>query len=220
MSSLFKLNFFIFSFFVLSVCEVNAQVSTDSSIIKKEYSNLEEALKAPEKVYRLNLNNQKFKMPSDSIWSKFINLEYLSLKNDHLKKIPGGLGRLKKLRVLDLSGNDFKILPQSLSSLENLTELFLNDEKEMDFNKSIGVIDNLPNLRILHLENDNLKNIPKDVLHLRQLEKLYMNNNKFKEIPKEIYGLKNLKYLDLHDNKYIFKNQFLPNQGFGVKINF
>jgi Leucine-rich repeat (LRR) protein len=44
-------------------------------------------------------------------WSKFINLEYLSLKNDHLKEIPSGITKNKTLKSIDLSGNDFAILP-------------------------------------------------------------------------------------------------------------
>nr|MBK9653711.1 leucine-rich repeat domain-containing protein [Bacteroidota bacterium] len=210
----------ILAFLILSASKVNAQVTLDSSMIKKEYSNLEEALKEPENVFRLNLSNQNFKMPSDSIWMKFINLEYLSLKNDHLKVIPLGLGNLKKLSVLDLSGNDFQVLPPSFSNLENLTELFLNDEKKIDFNTSLMIISKLPNLRILHLENDNLKSMPQSLLSFSHLEKLYLNNNKFKQTPLEVVGLKNLKYLDLHDNKFRLINPNMPQQGLGMKINF
>jgi len=163
----------ILAFLILSAYNVNAQVALDSSMIKKEYSNLEEALKEPENVFRLNLSNQNFKMPSDSIWMKFINLEYLSLKNDHLKVIPLGLGNLKKLSVLDLSGNDFQVLPPSFSNLENLTELFLNDEKKIDFNTSLMIISKLPNLRILHLENDNLKSMPQMKIDFLFLQLFY-----------------------------------------------
>ncbi len=220
MNNQYKINLIILSFLVISAFKVKAQITVDSSMIKKEYSDLEEALKTPETVYRLNLSNQKFKMPSDSIWSRFKNLEYLSLKNDHLTNLPVGLGNLKKLKVLDLSGNDFKILPQSFSSLENLTELFLNDEKKMDIDKGLLVIENLPNLKILHLENDNLKIIPKNLLHFKNLETLYLNNNKFKQPLIDLKLLKNLNYLDLHDNKFKLNNQDFINQGFGIKIRF
>lgn len=220
MKNINRFNGIILAFFVLSAFNVNAQVSSDSSVVTREYSSLEEALKEPEKVYRLNLSNRNFKMPSDSIWLKFKNLEYLSFKNDHLTSLPAGLGNLKKLKVLDLSGNDFKVLPQSFSRLENLTELYLNDENKMDINKSLLVIKDLPNLRILHLENDNLKSIPKDLLYFNNLETLFLNNNKLKRTPIELSGLKNLKYIDLHDNKFRLSNQDLQSQAPGFKIRF
>lgn len=69
----------------------------DSSTSGKEYFSLEEALKQAGKVKRLNLSNQQIQIP-DTVWSKFTNLEYLSLKNDHLKKIPVGICNLKILR--------------------------------------------------------------------------------------------------------------------------
>lgn len=220
MKNPYGINVVTFAFVLLSAFKVNAQVPPDSSMIKKEYSNLEEALKEPEKVYRLNLSNQNLKLPSDSTWAKFENLEYLNLKDDHLKNIPAGLGYLKKLKVLDLSGNDFKLLPQSLSKLENLEEIYLNDEKNIKLEKSLLVLKDLPNLRILHLEKDNLKSIPKSLLYFNNLEQLYLNNNRFKKVPIEVQGLKNLKYMDLHGNKFRLDHQNIHINGFGPKIRF
>ena len=59
----------------------------------KEYTSLSEALKEPEKVLRLNLSNQNINLSNEN-WSKFINLEYLSLKNDHLKEIPSAISNI------------------------------------------------------------------------------------------------------------------------------
>lgn len=213
----------ILAFFVLPVFTTNAQVTPDSSVIKKQYSDIKEALKEPEKVYRLDLSNQNLNLPSDSIWEKFINLEYLSFKNDHLTNLPDGLSKLKKLKILDLSGNDFKVLPQSLSRLENLVELYLNDEKKMDITQSLLVIKDLPNLKILHLENDHLKSIPKSLLYFKNLDTLYLNNNRFRQAPIELKELRKLHFVDLHDNKYRLNNQSLQdlqNQATGLKIRF
>ena len=107
---------------------VKAQSKLDSAQTNKVFLNLEEALLNPENVYRLNLNNQKIPT-SDTIWSKFSNLQYLSLRNDQLKQIPSGIGNLKNLKILDLSGNDFKTLPSTFRNLLNLQELYLNDGK-------------------------------------------------------------------------------------------
>ena len=76
----------------------------DSLQTKKTYTNWEQAVKEPEKVYRLNLSNQSLHLDSP-LWSKFKNLEYLNLSNDHLKTLPKGITNLKKLKVLEISGN-------------------------------------------------------------------------------------------------------------------
>lgn len=198
---------------------VNAQTPADSTLINKEYVNITEALKNPEYVYRLNLSNQNIQF-ADSVWPKFTNLQYLSLKNDHLKKIPEGIGYLKSLRVLDLSGNDFKVLPETFSGLSNLQELFLNDDKYFQFANNIPILSKLPNLKSLHLENDGIKKLPESINKLNNLESLYLNNNHLKKIPSEIKGLRNLKYLDIHDNDFRIQNQFKQEQGFGIKIRF
>lgn len=206
--------------FCLCTFNLNAQTYSDSSLVNIEYIVLEEALKSPEKVYRLNLSNTNFKMPSDSVWSRFINLEFLSLKNDHLKEIPGGIGNLKNLKTLDLSGNDFRVLPQSFSSLTNLKEIYLNNEVNMNVDKTLMVLKDLPNLQILHLENDNLKRFPKSLLNFNRLEELYLNNNRFKKIPKELKQIKSLHYVDLHDNKINLDIKGIDTQGFGLTMRF
>ena len=208
--------------FLLIVSQITlGQTKIDSTNIKKEYTSLEEALKNPEKVYNLNLSNQNVTIPKDA-WSKFVNLEVLSFKNDHLKEIPMEIGFLKNLKVLDLSGNDFTSLPKSFSELNHLEELFLNDEKYLQFDKNKKTL-NLPkNLRILHLEDDNLSNLPKEVYDLQNLESLFLNHNNFIEVPKDLEGLKNLRQLDFHDNKIPAQLRDLnhQNQNFGFKIIF
>ena len=194
--------------------------NVDSTVIMKEYNSLEEALKNPELVYRLNLSNQNSSLPNAN-WLKFKNLQYLSLKNDHLKEIPHEITFLRNLKILDLSGNDFQALPKSFSNLRTLEELFLNDEEYFKIDSTMKTLSLLPNLKILHLENDHLKKLPKNINSLTHLEMLYLNNNEFISFPTEIKGLKNIKYLDLHDNR-ITPNSYqnIQNQNFGIKINF
>lgn len=124
--------------------------NVDSTLIMKEYTSLEEALKNPELVYRLNLSNKNLMMPNEN-WAKFKNLQNLSLKNDHLKEIPNGIAFLRNLKILDLSGNDFQILPKSFSNLTNLEELFLNNEKYFKIDSTLKTLSLLPKLKILHL---------------------------------------------------------------------
>lgn len=205
--------------FVFLFKNAKAQSALDSIQLNKEFFSLDEALKNPENVYRIDLSNQNLQI-SDTIWSKFTNLQYLSLKNDHLKQIPAGIGYLKNLKVLDLSGNDFKVLPSTFINLTKLQELFLNDDKYLKFKKNIPILSTLPNLKSLHIENDGLKSLPKDIYRLSHLESLYLNNNQFKQLPIELEGLKNLQYLDFHDNKFRLSPQDIQNQNFGYKIKF
>ena len=83
--------------FILAISHVDAQVTSDSSAEIIEYKSLEEALNNPHMVYKLNLSNQSSLVLSDDIWSKFPNLEYLSLKNVGLDEVPYGIGVLKLL---------------------------------------------------------------------------------------------------------------------------
>lgn len=215
-----KTAFHIF-LFVTSSIMLSGQSTVNSAKTQKEYTSLEEALQNPEKVYNLNLSNQNVAVPKEA-WSKFINLEILSFKNDHLKEIPMEIGYLKNLKVLDLSGNDFVFLPKSFSELNHLEELFLNDDKYLKFEKNSKTLHLPKNLKILHLEYDNLNNLPKEVYDLKKLERLFLNNNDFIEIPKDLDGLKNLRELDFHDNKIPAQLKGIQNQNqnFGFKIIF
>lgn len=68
--------------------------SIDGQLFNSEYTSIEEALKNPEKVIRLNLSNQSLSELPKGL-SKFKNLEYLSFRNDHLKSISPEISSLK-----------------------------------------------------------------------------------------------------------------------------
>ncbi len=95
---------------LITSVQIGFSQNADSTLYNKEYTNIEEALKEPEKVFRLNLSDQTLKL-DPVVWLKFENLEYLSLKNDHLKEIPREITSLSHLKTLELSGNDFETLP-------------------------------------------------------------------------------------------------------------
>lgn len=183
---------------------------------EKVYTNIDEALKNPEKVYRLNLSNQEINLSNEQ-WKLFINLEYLNLKYDGLKQIPKEISNLKRLKILDLSGNEFNELPSEFSNLNNLEELYLNDEKNLKLSETLKVLAKLPKLKSLHLENDNLEELPNEINKLKSLESLYLNENKFKTIP-NLKPLDHLKFLDLRKND--LKPELLDqkNLNFGFKI--
>jgi Leucine-rich repeat (LRR) protein len=58
-----------------------------AQVIDKEYTSLEEALKNPDQVTRLNLSDQNIEQSFKDL-AKFKNLKYLSLRHTNLKDIP------------------------------------------------------------------------------------------------------------------------------------
>ncbi|MEM0575098.1 leucine-rich repeat domain-containing protein [Flavobacterium polysaccharolyticum] len=207
--------YFRYALVLLFTTSLWSQIKYDKN---REFNDLNDALKTPELIYRLNLSNQNLKLDGVD-WSKFVNLEYLSLKNDHLKEIPSGITKIKTLKSIDLSGNDFDVLPSDFANLEFLEEIKLNDETKMNFPKTLDVLAKLPMLKSLYLENDQLKTIPSEVLKMKSLENLFLGNNQIEKVP-VLKKLDHLKYLDLKDNKIKTDLQDMKNLNFGIKVNF
>ena len=194
-------------------------ISASNFAQETTFSKINDALKNPSEVKRLDLSNQKIDFNTTDL-SVFSNLEYLSLKNEHLKVLPSQIGALKNLKVLDLSGNEFSQLPIEFKQLSNLKEIYLNEDKNLDLYQNIEILKVLPHLHIIHLENDNLKMLPSNFGELKHLETLYLNENKFKSIPKGIEGLDHLQYLNLEKNKIKMNDQNIQPLNFGLKIQF
>lgn len=96
------------------------------------YTNLNEALKNPDKVVRLSISNFK-EVPIEDL-KKFKNLQDLSLNNSYLKELPTDIGDLKNLQDLSLINNNIKELPASLGKLSQLKSL----------NTSLNPLEKLP----------------------------------------------------------------------------
>ncbi len=175
-----------------------------AQVVEKEYTKIEEALKDPDKVIRLNLENQKNHDYFKDL-SKFKNLQYLSLRNTNLDTVPEEILTLKNLRTLDIGNNGFSLLPKKFSSLKNLQELYLDKDKNLKLFEDIEILSRLRNLKILNLDNN---------------EKLYLNDNNLKTLPTELKWLKNLKYLDVHHNPITVPLGIIKVNHGGLKINF
>jgi Leucine-rich repeat (LRR) protein len=202
----------------LGNCTVLAQ-NIVTKLDNYEYTDLNEALKNPDKVYRLNLSNQQFKeFPAGIL--KFKNLEYLNLRNDGLATLSPEIGNLKSLRVLDLGGNDFKRLPKDFVKLRNLEELFLDNDKNLDLKQDIDILSKLPKLRVLHLDNDGIGILPANISKLQYLDSLTLSNNMLKVIPPQVRGMKNLKFLDINHNHLPINMHLNYQPEYGLKIKF
>ncbi len=93
------------------------------------YTNLTQALREPEKVYRLDLSGKNMSSLTPQI-SRLVNLQELNLSNNRLTTLPNELFGLVYLQYLDLDNNQLKKeLPVQVGRLVNLLSLhFGNNE--------------------------------------------------------------------------------------------
>jgi Leucine-rich repeat (LRR) protein len=135
------------------------------------YTDLNEALKNPDKVVKLTLKKMHYKAFPAEIW-KFPNLQYLDLSKNQITELPDTLGQLKNLQVLHLSKNKIEALPRELGDLQNLV--------------------------ILDINNNELTMLPPQIGKLKKLEYLDLWNNSISIFPDELKDISgNLKVLDL-----------------------
>lgn len=154
---------------------------------KPVYYLMDEALKNPEDVYKLDLGSQ------------------------NLKEIPKEIEKLKYLQSLSLGvhygsklgypENNLSLLPEELKELKYLEKIDLSDNPNLDLRQTFLTLSSLPNLKTLILNADFSEQphqeLPPEIGLLKQLEFLSFRSHYFKTLPDEIGNLKNLKVLDL-----------------------
>ncbi len=176
---------------VLLHLTANAQLLSQNQLDEQPiFTSISEALKNPEKVYRLDLSKQKLQSLPKAVFGLY-NLQELNLAKNKLFEIPQEIGNLTNLQKLNVSKNNITTLPASIGSLTNLTELVAN-------------------------QNDIYK-LPAEIGNLINLEKLDLWSTAMDVFPQEISMLKNtLKTLDLrvvliNDDKQKAIVELLPN---------
>jgi Leucine-rich repeat (LRR) protein len=117
-------------------------------------SSFEEALKKPETVKSISINQYLHKIKLDSVPSfigSFINLEMLFLTDQNIHSIPSEIGKLTRLKELSFGGCKLTEIPDAIFLLKNLKELVLFDnpfpekyKKELE----IKLKKELPNTKI------------------------------------------------------------------------
>ncbi len=162
----------------------------------KTYTSLKEALKTPEKVYKLQLNKKQITAITEEQIKKFTNLTDLYLSNNQLSTLPQSIGSFSNLEVLNLSNNQLTTLPESIAKLTHLTSLNLG------YNKLTALhnISALTNLKRLDLGGNQLTELPENIGKLTNLTHLHLNNNQLKTLPETIKELTNLTLLNLRNN--------------------
>jgi len=150
------------------------------------YTNLQEALKNPDKVLKLELRKQ------------------------HLKSFPTDILKLKHLQYLDISKNSISELPDSIDVLKDLQYFACSKTGLKSIPKEIG---KLHNLLYLNLNQNDLELLPPQIGNLEKLEILDMWSNNFDEYPSTFGTLKSLKVMDLRNILISDETQsFIKNQ--------
>ncbi len=134
------------------------------------FISIEDALKHPDQVIKLELRKKRFKKFPPEIF-KFTNLQYLDLSKNNIQNIPDEIGTLKNLQYLSISRN----------GLEEITP-------------QIG---NLKNLYYLEANNNDLTSLPAEIGKLEKLKNLDLWSNDIDKFPVSMRDLKNLELVDL-----------------------
>ena len=134
----------------------------------KAYTNLQEALKNPELVVKLELRKKKLKAFPPEIF-KFPNLQYLDLSKNDIKEIPAEIGQLKNLQYFAISKTGLESLPPQIGDLSNL--FFLNANQN-DISTLPPQIGKLVKLRKLDLWSNNVDKYPSEIKNMKSLQTL------------------------------------------------
>lgn len=125
----------------------------------KAFTNLEQALKTPEKVIKLVLKRNKYKTFPTEIF-QFTNLQYLDLSKNNIKEIPLQISTLKDLQYFNISKNGLERFPPQIGDLTNLYYLNGSQNELFELPSEIG---KLVNLRNLDLWDNNIDVLPDEI---------------------------------------------------------
>lgn len=155
----------------------------------EEITNLDSALKNPDKVIKLVLRKKHLKKFPEEIL-KFKNLQYLDLSKNSIKELPDGIGELTQLQFLACSKTGLEHLPREMGQLKNL--------------------------RWINLNQNELVLLPPQFGDMEKLEVADLWSNNLSELPSTLGNLKNLKVLDLRnilfsDEQHRYIQELLPN---------
>ena len=165
--------FFICALIFAFTKQVNAQLLDSVTIARMdEFTNLDSALKNPDKVIKL------------------------VLKRKHLKTFPPEIFMFKNLQYLDVSKNSIKEVPEQIGTLIYLQYFICNKTGLERLPKEIGM---LKNLRYININQNDLESLPPQFGNLEKLEIADMWSNNLAEFPETLMNLKALRVLDLRN---------------------
>jgi len=132
------------------------------------FTSLAEALKTPDKVYKLDLRKKKLKEFPREIF-QFKNLQYLDLSKNSIKEIPAEIAELTSLQYFNISKNHLETLPPQIGELTQLYYLNANQNDLLSLPPQIG---KLSKLKYLDLWSNNIEKFPSEMRYLKSLKVL------------------------------------------------
>lgn len=136
------------------------------------WTDLNEALKTPKAIRRLDLSKTKLKEIPMEVFQLY-NLEMLDLSRNQIKSIPPEIKNLKKLRILDISRNKLEALPAEIGQLKDLEKLDAGRNDLFNIPPEMG---NCESLEILSLWENNLSGLPATLKKIPVLKEIDMRN--------------------------------------------
>ena len=118
------------------------------------------------------------------------SLEYLTLDETAIRKVPSSIGLLKNLHRLSIGGckglssspHPIDLLLSSLSGASSLTSLYLNDCNLKAISNDIG---SLFSLTLLNLSGNDFVCLPESIIRLSNLQTMKLNNcTSLRSLPK------------------------------------
>lgn len=160
---------------------------------KKDYFSLEEALKNPERVYRLELKDKGLTEVPPEI-GKLTNLKWLVLSVNQLKRLPPEIGNLQNVEYLSLHRNELTELPAEIGKMTGVKILRVFNNRLTSLPPEIGLLRNLEELDVSR--NRGLTQLPDELGQLENLRKLVLNQTALESLPGPLLAkLKNLREL-------------------------
>ncbi|RMG75102.1 MAG: leucine-rich repeat domain-containing protein [Bacteroidetes bacterium] len=111
------------------------------------FYSIDEAMRQPEQVYKLSLEDRKLKRFPREI-TRFPNLQVLNLSNNKLKDLPPYIAELPNLQILILHHNKLRSLPEEMKQLKHLEQLYLGWNKFMEVPAWVGGLSRLRRLDV------------------------------------------------------------------------
>ncbi len=158
---------------------------------------MQEALKNPEKVYKLSLRNTRTKHLSHNI-KKLTNLRVLDISGSFITEIPSEIEECKHLKSILANASKLSIIPPSIGNLKKLRVLNFAYCNIKSIPDEVG---NITSLWSLSLDSNDLTKLPESFSNLKNLTTFSIAKNKFSEFPKSIIGMDSVGNLWIHGNK-------------------
>lgn len=125
-------------------------------------------------------------------------LEHLGLNGTGLRRLPGDVWKLRRLRCLKARDTQLKRVSRRLCGLENLRELDLQGTQLTSLPESFG---DLKSLEKLNLKGTKLCSLPDSVGRLQNLVSLHLNQTPMEKLPNSLCSLHSLRELALYETQ-------------------